>query len=35
MRLTDDYFYIGPEKEAVTVLDSLLKCATNHNFKFS
>lgn len=27
MRLTDDYFYIGPENEAVEVLDSLLQCS--------
>lgn len=35
MRLTDDYFYIGPEKEAVKVLDSLLHCAQKNGFRFS
>jgi hypothetical protein len=35
MRLTDDYFYIGPEKEAVKVLDSLLLCAEKNGFRFS
>jgi hypothetical protein len=35
MRLTDDYLYIGPEKEAVEVLDSLLKCSDIYGFKFS
>jgi telomerase reverse transcriptase len=35
MRLTDDYFYIGPEQEAVDVLNSLLECASANNFSFS
>ena len=35
MRLTDDYFYIGPEHEASKVLDMLLHCAEKNGFKFS
>ena len=35
MRLTDDYFYIGPEREAVRVLDSLIDCANKNGFRFS
>ena len=27
MRLTDDYLYIGPVKEAVSVLDGLIRCS--------
>lgn len=35
MRLTDDYLYIGPEREAGKVLDSLLLCAQKNGFRFS
>ena len=35
MRLTDDYIYIGPEAEAITVLDSLLECSVKYGFNFS
>lgn len=35
MRLTDDYLYIGYEDEARRVLDSLMKCANDNQFKFS
>jgi hypothetical protein len=35
MRLTDDYLYIGPEAEAVSVLDNLIKCSEKYGFKFS
>lgn len=35
MRLTDDYLYIGPEKEAVNVLNGLLECASRHKFVFN
>ena len=35
MRLTDDYLYIGPEDEAVAVLDGLIRCAEDYKFKFS